>query len=126
MSAAAHGGEAPGHGPAKARPAVKAQDALAPIEARLAKLESGLAQVQRNQHAQFMQLMKFSILRHLSMMALIVDQGQAPPRIAAQVRQRIDEAAKQIAEAKQLDRVREVDVRLQRELRQIIATFKQS
>ncbi len=94
------------------------------LEVRLETLETALVQLQRSQELQFVQVMKFGILRHLSILGLLVEQSAAPPRIAAQVRERIDEAARRIAQAKELTEVRKIDVALQRDLRQTIAAFK--
>ncbi|MCH8192291.1 MAG: hypothetical protein IIC80_13170, partial [Chloroflexi bacterium] len=65
--------------------------ALRELTTRIAELESTLERVRSAQETQFVQVMKFTVLRHISVLGLLMEQGAAPLRIKEQARGMIDE-----------------------------------
>ncbi|MCH8284404.1 MAG: hypothetical protein J4N83_00830 [Chloroflexi bacterium] len=97
--------------------------ALRELTTRIAELESTLERVRSAQEAQFVQVMKFTVLRHISVLGLLMEQGAAPLRIKEQARRMIDEEVRKIAQAQDLDEVRELDMALQKQVRGVIGAF---
>ncbi|MEE9285620.1 MAG: hypothetical protein V3V35_07845 [Dehalococcoidia bacterium] len=97
--------------------------ALQELTARVDELESALERVQTTQATQFVQVMKFTVLRHASVLGLFVEQSGAPHRLKEQGRQMIDEVVPKIVQAESLDEVRELDVALQEQVRRVVAAF---
>ena len=96
---------------------------LRELTTRIAELESTLERVRSTQETQFVQVMKFTVLRHISVLGLLMEQSAAPSRIKEQVRRMIDEEVRKIAQAKDLDKVRELDMALQQQVRGVIGAF---
>ena len=96
---------------------------LRELTARIAELESKLERVRSAQETQFVQVMKFTVLRHISVLGLLMEQSAAPSRIKEQVRRMIDEEVRKIAQAQDLDEVRELDMALQEQVRRVIGAF---
>ncbi|MCH7553149.1 MAG: hypothetical protein IIC82_04035 [Chloroflexi bacterium] len=86
-------------------------------------LETRLATLEKAQERRFTELMKFSILRHISVLSLLLEQGSAPARVMEHGRALAHETAERIAAAKTMDEVRELDLALQQELRQVILAY---
>ena len=96
---------------------------LRELTTRIAELESMLERVRSAQETQFVQVMKFTVLRHISVLGLVMEQSATPSRIKEQVRRMIDEEVRKIAQAKDLDEVRELDMALQKQVRGVIGAF---
>jgi len=67
--------------------------------------------------------MKFVVLRHLSLMAILAE-GRTPERIATEIRKGVEDGARKIADGKTLGEVKELDMTLQQQLRQVVLAFK--
>ncbi len=88
---------------------------------RIAAVESRLSGLKRHQEEQFLRMMKFTILRHMSILYFAIEQGSAPKEAKVLARTWLDQGTEGIANAPTLDELREADVALQRKVRQLIA-----
>lgn len=93
------------------------------VDQRMVALETRLATLEKAQERRFTELMKFSILRHISVLSLLLEQGSAPARVMEHGRALAHETAERIAAAETMDEVRELDLALQQELRQVILAY---
>ena len=79
-----------------------------------------------DQNRHFTDLMKFAVLRHLSVLSLMVELSAAPPRVQSELESSIKQGIEDIARADDLSQVRAIDVELQAYLRQAVLAFKRS
>ena len=108
--------------PATGKPAAARRGSEgASLAKRVAAVESRLARLKSHQEEQFLRMMKFTILRHMSVLSFAIEQGSAPKEAKALARTWLDQGTAGIANAPSLDELREADVELQRKVRQLIA-----
>ncbi len=94
------------------------------FEERLKDLEEKLKGIESVQEERFLLVMKFFIVRNISILSLMVEQLPAPARIVAEAQNMISENTKKIFDASNLEEIREIDMALQDHLRGLLATFK--
>ena len=110
----------------------KASDAEAKAESReiadlrraVGALSSRLESAEAAQEEQLLLIMKFGIVRSIGIMSLLVEQSSAPARVLEEAQETISDVTKKIVAAASLDEVRELDVRLQDQLRGLVRTFR--
>ncbi|MBI3743240.1 MAG: hypothetical protein HY261_03015 [Chloroflexi bacterium] len=107
--------------PARVLPTVS--PSLTDHVSRIQALEASMREARSAQESQFLQMMKFVVLRHLSLMAILAE-GRTPERIAAEIRKGVEDGARKIADGKTLGEVKELDMTLQQQLRQVVLAFK--
>jgi hypothetical protein len=84
-------------------------------------MEARLARMQRHQDEQFLRMMKFTILRHMSVLSFAIEHGGASREAKVLAKRWLDEGTQGIAEAQSLDELKQADVEMQRKVRQLLA-----
>ena len=93
------------------------------LKERVERLEARLAESLTGQERRFADAMKFAVLRHMSVMSLLLELSPAPPKVVGALEAEIQQAIQDIAVAKDLGRVQEIDVALQQRLRHAVLTY---
>ena len=95
------------------------------LTAEIEHLNARLDRIERSQEEQHLLVMKFLIVRSISMLTLLVEQSPAPQRIRAEALLAAEEATAKIAQARDLDELHQIDPHLQTQLKNVIRTFTQ-
>lgn len=88
---------------------------------RVAAVEARLERFKGQQDEQFLRMMKFTILRHMSLLGFAIEHGGAPKEAKALAKKWLDEGAQSVAEAPSMEALKEADVEVQRKVRQLMA-----
>ncbi len=99
---------------------------IAELRRAVGALSSRLESAEAAQEEQLLLIMKFGIVRSIGIMSLLVEQSSAPARVLEEAQETISEVTKKIVAAASLDEVRELDVRLQDQLRGLVRTFRRT
>ncbi len=109
--------------PAPQKASAKAADAPDVMVDPLDALTERLERLEKLQEDQFLLAMKFSVVRSIHIITMMLEQSSAPPRYIAQAVEMANEATQKIVRAKELDEVRKLDIELQNQLRNVIGAF---
>ncbi len=99
---------------------------IADLRRAVGALSSLLESAEAAQEEQLLLVMKFGIVRSIGIMSLLVEQSSAPARVLEEAQETISDVTKKIVAAASLDEVRELDVRLQDQLRGLVRTFRRT
>jgi len=91
---------------------------------RLDRLDARLERIERIQEDDFLLIMKFVTIRTIGILAALVEQGSAPPRIVAEAQEMVSETYQKIREARDLEELRRLDAELSSRLRGVIGVFR--
>lgn len=95
------------------------------LVASLERITARLERIERANEEQNLLVMKFLIVRSISILTLLVERSSAPERVRNEALRAAEEATTKIARATRLEELHEIDPQLQTQLKDIVRAFVQ-
>jgi len=95
------------------------------LGASLERITARLERIELANQEQHLLVMKFLIVRSISILTLLVERSSAPERVRNEALRAAEEATTKIARATSLEELHEIDPQLQTQLKDVVRTFVQ-